>query len=101
MMFDCLRHGRMLPIRNAELFRGLLHDAGQRGIVSMADKRAQVMDDMVVESANQPADQRGLGRVICRCSEDVVYPVIELVAVRGEVRAVDYVRGLENERNAQ
>ena len=101
MMFDRLCHGRMLPIGYAIFFGGLLHDPGQRGIVSVAHKRAQMMDDMVIESAGKPSDQRVLGRVVGGRREDVMDPVIELVAVRGKVRAVDHVRGLEYERNAQ
>src|SRR5580698_4485276 len=97
MMFDRLSHGRMLPVRYAIFFRRLLHDAGQGSIVSVAYERAQMMDDVVVE----PADERGFGRVVGRGCEDVMDPVIELVAVGREVRAVDHVRRLEYERDAQ
>src|SRR5215472_1739116 len=101
VVFDCLRHGRMLPIGYAIFFGGLLHDPGQRGIVSVALKRAQMMDDMVIESADKPSDKRVLGCVVGGRGENVMDPVIELVAVRGKVRAVDHMRGLEYERNAQ
>src|SRR5215472_1557305 len=101
MMFDRLCHGRMLPIGYAIFFGSLLHNPGQRSIVSVAHKWAQMMDDMVIESAGKPSDQRVLGRVVGGRREDVMDPVIELVAVRGKVRAVDHVRGLEYERNAQ
>ena len=99
-MYDRARHGGMLPIGNAILFGGLLHNPGQWSVVSVANEWAQVMDDMVVEAADEPTDQRGLGRVVGRGREDVMDPVIELIAVRGEVRAVDHVRRLEHERYA-
>src|ERR1700727_4713 len=101
MMFDRLSHGRMLPVRYAIFFRRLLHDAGQGSIVSVAYERAQMMDDVVVEPADEPTDKRGFGRVVVRGCEDVMDPVIELVAVGREVRAVDHVRRLEYERDAQ
>src|SRR5579863_5158511 len=97
MMFDRLRHGRMLPIGDAVFFGGLLDDPGKRSIVGVAYKRAQMMHDMVVEPAHQPADERGLGRVVGRGREDMVDPVVKLTAARGKVSAVHRVRGLENE----
>src|SRR5579863_6523355 len=96
-MFDRLRHGGMLPVTNTVLFSGLLHNPGQRSIVSVADKRAEMMDDMVVEPAHQPADERGLSRVVGRGREDMIDPVVKLVAAQGKVSAVDRVRGLEYE----
>src|SRR5271163_2992790 len=101
MVFDRLRHAGMLPIGNAILFGGLLHNPGQWSVVSVANEWAQVMDDMVVESADEPTDQRGLGRVVGGGREDVIDPVVELAAVCGEIRAVDHVRCLEYERYAQ
>jgi hypothetical protein len=56
MMFDGLRHSRMLAIGNSILFGGLFHDPRQRSIVSVAYKRAEMMDDMVVEPADEPTD---------------------------------------------
>jgi len=100
-MFDGLGHGGMLPIGNAIFLGGLLHDAGQWGVVSVANKRAEMVDDVMVQAADEPADQRGLSRVVGRGGEDMVDPVIEFVAVGGEVGAVDHVRRLEDERNAQ
>src|ERR1700741_1423448 len=101
MMFDRLRHGGMLSIGYAIFFRGLLHNPGQWSIVSVAHKRAQMMDDMVVKPAGEPTDERVRRRVVSRGREDVIDPVVELVAVRGEVRAVDRVRRLEYESYAQ
>src|SRR6202050_1766383 len=101
MMFERPAHGGMLSIRNAILFGGLLHNPGQRSIVSVAHKRAQMMDDMVVESASQPTDERVRRRVVGRCREDVINPVVKLAAVRGKVSAVHRVCGLEYEGYGQ
>src|SRR5271166_2791435 len=60
-----------------------------------------MVDDVVIQPADEPTDQRGLGRVVGRGRENVMDPVIEFVAARGEVGAVDDVRGLEYERYAQ
>src|ERR1700690_800704 len=60
-----------------------------------------MMDDMVVEPANQPTDE-GVSRRVVGCGrEDVIDPVVKLAAVRGEVSAVDRVGGLEYEGYAQ
>ena len=88
----------MLPIGNAKLFGGLLHNPGQRSIVSVAHKRAQMMGDMMVEPARQPTYQRVTRRIIGRCREDVIDAVVKLAAVGGKVSAVDRVRGLEYQR---
>src|SRR5208337_1682078 len=101
MMFDRPAHGGMLPIGNAILFGGLLHNTGQRSIVSVAHKRAQMMDYVVVEPASKPTDERVRGRVVGRCREDVIDPVVKLAAVRGKVSAVDRVCGLEYEGHGQ
>src|SRR5580704_219173 len=101
MMFDGLRHGGMLPIGNAIFLGGFLHDPGQRSIVSVAHKRAQMMDDMMVEPACQPTDERVRGRVVGGCREDVIDPVVKLAAAQGKVSAVDAVSGLEYEGHAQ
>src|SRR6516225_5936586 len=97
MMFDRPAHCGMLPIGNAILLGGLFHNPGQGSIVSVAHKRAQMMDDMVVEPASKPTDERVRRRVVGRCREDVIDPVVKLAAARGEVSAVDGVRGLEYE----
>src|SRR5271165_4382415 len=101
MMFDRPPHCGMLPIGNAILFGGLLHNPGQRSIVSVAHKRAQMMDYMVVEPARKPTDERVSRRVVGRCREDVIDPVVKLAAVRGKVSAVDRVSGLEYEGHGQ
>src|SRR5579871_1190486 len=100
MMLDRLRHGWMLPIGYAIFFGGLFHNAGQRSIVSVTHKWAQMMNDMVIEPTDKPSDQRIFRRVIGGRREDVLDPVIELVPVRGKVCAVDDVGGLEHERHA-
>ena len=81
MMLDRLGHGWMLPVRNAILLGGLLHNPGQWSIVSVAYKRAKMMDDVMIQPAGKPANQRRLGRVVGRGREDVMNPVVELVAV--------------------
>src|ERR1700739_2454837 len=101
MMFDRLRHRGMLPVGNAIFLGSLLHDLGQRSIVSVANKRAQMMDDMVVEPADEPTDERIRGGVVGRCLEDVIDPVVKLVAAQGKVGAVDGVRRLEYKGHAQ
>src|SRR5665213_1035796 len=94
MMQDRLPHGGMLPVGNAILFGGLLHDPGQGGVVSVAHKRAQMMDDVIVEATRKPTYERAIRRVVGRCSEDVVDAVVKLAAVGGKVSAIDRVRGL-------
>src|SRR5260370_4810186 len=95
MMDDCARHGGMLPIGNSKLFGGLLHNPGQRSIVGMTHERAQMMDDVMVESACEPTYQRVTRRVIGRCREDVVHAIVKLAPVRGKARAVDSMPSLE------
>src|ERR1700733_1930429 len=101
MMFDRPAHRRMLPVWDAVLFGSLLHNPGQGSIVGVADKRAQVMNDMVVQSAGKPTDNRVRGRVVGRGREDVIDPVVKLVAAQGKVGAVNCVRGLKYEGYAQ
>src|SRR5271155_4632313 len=98
MMPDCLSHGGVLPIRNAKLFGGLLHDPGQWSVVGVADERAQMVDDVMVEPAREPSDERVFCRIIGRGREDVIDTVVKLAAVRGKVGAVNSVRGLEHKR---
>src|SRR6201998_2874251 len=98
MMPDCLSHSGVLPIGNPKLFGGLLHDPGQRSIVGMAHERAQMVDDVMVEPAREPTDERVFRRIIGRCREDVIHAIVKLTAVRGKVGAVDGVRRLEYER---
>ena len=100
MMADCPSHGGVLPIGNPKLFGGLPHDPGQRTIVGMAHERAQMVDDVMVEPAHEPTDQRVFRRIIGRCREDVVHAFVKLSAVRGKLGAVDGVGGLEYERYA-
>ena len=97
-MPDCLSHGGVLPIGNPELFGGPLHNPGQRSIVGMAHERAQMVNDVMVEPAREPSDERGFRRIIGRGREDVIHAVVELTAVCGKVGAVDGVRGLEYQR---
>src|ERR1700758_4649442 len=101
MMFDRPTHCGVLPVGNTKFLGGLLHNPGQRSIVSVAHKRAQMMDDMVVEPASKPTDERLSRRVVGRCGEDVIDPVVKLAAARGKVSAVNTVCGLEYEDYAQ
>src|SRR5580700_8538321 len=101
MMPDCLSHSGVLPIRNPKLFGGFFHDPGQRSIVGMAHERAQMVDDVMVEAACEPTDQRIFRRIIGRRREDVIYAVVKLTTVRGKVGAVDGVRRLEYKRYSQ
>src|ERR1700758_135500 len=98
MMTDCLSHGGVLPIGDPKLFGGLLHDPGQRSIVGMAHERAQMVDDVMVEAACEPTDERIFCRIIGRCREDVIHAVVKLTTVRGKVGAVDGMRRLEYKR---
>ena len=70
-----------MTIRDPELFGGLLHNLGQRRIVGVADERAQMMGDVMVETAREPAHERVTGRIICCCCEDVIYPIVKFAAV--------------------
>src|ERR1700722_11402380 len=98
MMPDCLSHGGDLPLAEPKLFGGLLHDPGQRSIVGMAQKRAQMGEDVMVDPASEPTDERVFRRIIGRCREDVIHAVVKLTTVRGKVGAVDGVRRLEYKR---
>src|ERR1700727_1908829 len=80
MMRDCPGHGGVLPIGNSKLLSGLLPDLGQWGIVVVADERASMMDDVMVEPARERPYERVSGRIIGCCREDVIYPIIKLVA---------------------
>ena len=70
-----------MPIGDAKLFGGLPHNPCERSIVSMANERAQMMDDVMVEPANEPAYDRVLGRVIGGGREDVIDAVVKLAAI--------------------
>src|SRR5580700_2606535 len=98
MMPDCLSHGGVLPIGNAKLFGGLLHDPGERSIVGVAHERTQMVDDVMVEPAREPTDERILRRIIGRRREDVIHAVVKLTAVHGKVGGVNGVRRLEYKR---
>jgi hypothetical protein len=101
MMPDCAGHGGVLPIGDPELFGGLLNDPCERSIVSMANVRAEMMDDVMVKPAREEAHNWIFGCVISRCGEDVIHAVLELAALGGKIGGVNRVGGLENERNAQ
>src|SRR5580692_13106505 len=95
MMLDRPAHRGMLPIRNAKLFGSVSNDLCQRSVMGVAHERAKMMHDVMVEAANQPADQWIGRRIIGRSREDVVNAVIKLAAIRGKVRAVDGMGCLE------
>src|SRR5208283_1683096 len=59
------------------------------------------MDYMVIEPASKPTDERLSRRIVGRCCEDMINPVVKLAAVRGKVSAVDRVCGLEYEGHGQ
>src|ERR1700757_617043 len=101
MMTDCLGHGGVLPIWDPKLFGGLLHDPGERSIVGMAHERAQMVDDVMVETAREPADERVFRRIIGRRREDVIDAVFKLTTVRRKVGGVNGVRRLEHKRYGQ
>jgi len=67
----------------------------------VAHERAQMMGDVMVESAREPAYKRVARRIIGRGREDVIHAVVELVAVQRKMRAVDRMRRLEYQRYAQ
>ena len=61
----------------------------------MAHERAQMVDDVMVESAREPAHKRVFRRIIGRCREDVIHTVVKLTTVGRKIGAVDGVCGLE------
>ena len=65
----------------------------------MAYERTQMVDDVMVEPACEPADKRIFGRIIGRRREDVIHTVVKLTTVRGKVRAIYGVRRLEYKRD--
>ena len=95
-MLDRPHHGGMLAIGNSKLFGGLFYDLCERSIVGVAHERTKMMDDVMVETADEPAYQRVTRRVIGCCRENVIYAVVKLAAVRRKVCAVKTVRGLEH-----
>ena len=101
MVQDRPRHGGMLPIGNSKFFGRLLHDSGQGSVVCVAHERAKMVNDVVVEPAGKPTYDWAIGGVIGRGREDVVHPIVKFAAIRGEIRGVDSVRGLEHQRHSQ
>src|ERR1700752_274065 len=97
MMFDRPAHCGMLPVGNTKRLCSLLHNPGQRSIVSVAYKRAQMMHYVVIAPASKPTDKRLRCRVVGGCREDVIDPVVKLAAAQRKVGAVDTVCGLEYE----
>ena len=87
-----------MPIGNAKLFGGLLHDPGQWSIMGVAHERAKMVDDVMVESARKPANHGVFGRIIGRRREDVIDAVLKLIPVRRKVGAVDGMCRLEHKR---
>ena len=86
MMPDSLGHGLVLPVGYAkflEQFR--LNDACQWSVMGVADVRAEVMDDVMIETADKPAHQRVFSSVVSGCGEDVVNAVFKLAAMQGEI----------------
>src|SRR5258708_40066539 len=99
-MPDRARHGGVLPIGNAKLFGGLLHNPGQWSIVGVAHKGAQMMDDVMVETAREPA-QDGVRRRVIGCGSDDAIPAgVKLTAFRRKVRAFNFVHRLEYQPDA-
>src|SRR5580658_1435019 len=83
MMPDSPRHGGMLPVRNSKLLGGLFHNPGERSVVSVANKRAQMMGNVVVEPAGEPAHEWVFSGVIGRGGKNMVNAVFKFAAVRG------------------
>ena len=98
MMPDRPGHSGVLAIGDPKFFGGLLHDPGQRSIVGVADEWAQMVDDVMVEPAHQPTDQRCFRRIIGRGREDVIDAVVKLTTVRRKVGGVNGVCRLEYKR---
>src|SRR5690348_10196985 len=101
MMADRSSHGGMLPIGDAKLFGGLSHNPCELRIVSVADERAQMMRNMMVQPADEPTYDRVTRRIIGCCRKDVIDTVVKLAAIRREVGAVNRVRRLEYQRYRQ
>ena len=90
-----------MPIGDAKFFGGLLHNPGQRSVVGVAHERAQMMGEVMIESAREPTDDRVARRIIGRGREDVINAVLKLIAAGRKMCAVDGVRGLEYQRYRQ
>ena len=101
MMNDGPAHRGVLAIGYTKLRGGLLHDAGERRVVGMADEGTEVVRDVVVEAAGEPTDDGIVGRVVGGGGEDVIDAVVKLAALGGEIGAVDGVGGLEDQRDAE
>src|SRR5579862_240317 len=101
MMVDCPGHGAVLAVGYTELSGGFSDDPCEWRVVRMADMRAQMVDDVMVQPAGEPTDERIFSRIIGGGSEDVVHAVVKLAAIDWKVGAVDGVGGLEHERDAQ
>src|SRR5215470_16114389 len=91
----------MLPIGNAVLLGSLLDNPGERSVVSVTHKWAQMMDDMVIQSARKPTDHGDFSRVVGCGGEDVIDPVVKFVAAQRKVGTVDAMRSLEYQGHAQ
>jgi hypothetical protein len=81
MMPNRAGHGGVLPIRDSKLLGGLSHNPGQRSVVRVANERAQMVNDVMIQASSEPAHQRALGGVVCGRREDVIHAVVELIAV--------------------
>jgi len=97
-MTDCPSHGGMLPIRDAILCGGLLHNPGERTVVGVANKWAENGGRCDGEPANEPAHDRVFRRVIGCGGKNVINAVVKLAAIRREVGAVNGVGCLEYQR---
>src|SRR5260370_16498733 len=95
MMQNYTGHGGRLHLENAKLFGGLLHNPGQRSVVSVAHERAQMMCDVMVEPAREPTYDQVARRILGRFREDGIHAVVDFAAPRGKVPARDRVRGLD------
>ena len=91
------RHGGMLTVRNAKLVGSFLYDLRERSIMSVAHKRTQVMDHVMIEPARQPTHHWIGGCVVCCRSEDVIHAVFELVAAFRKIRVVHGVCRLKDQ----
>src|SRR6201996_3625870 len=101
MMPNTPDHCGVLTIRNPEFLSGLSRNPSQGSVVRVADERAKMVRDVMIQTPSQPAHQRPLGGIIGGRGEDVIHAVVKLIAIHREVGGIDGVCRLEDQRYAQ